>query len=101
MLFMATKYIMDQSKYHVYSRRFSGDFSQKQRRHTTYVAVVFAEKDRKDTGIKIDSLYMTIPPRLRGGSPKEIQQSNKGISFGEKGAPQNAKIFAEPTHTLA
>ena len=51
-----------------------------------YVAFVFAEKDRKDTGIKIDSLYMTIPPRLRGGSPKEIQQSNKGISFGEKGA---------------
>ena len=27
-----------------------------------------------------------IPPRSRGGSPKEIQQSIKGISFGEKGA---------------
>ena len=30
--------------------------------------------------------YRLIPPRSRGGSPKEIQQSNKGISFGEKGA---------------
>ena len=30
--------------------------------------------------------YRLITPRLRGASPKEIQQSNKGISFGEKGA---------------
>ena len=33
-------------------------------------------------------------PRLRGGSPKEIQLSNKGISFGEKGAGKR-KIEAQ------
>ena len=40
------------------------------------------------------SLYRIIPPRLRGASPKEIQQSNKGISFGEKGAGKR-KIEAQ------
>ena len=34
-------------------------------------------------------------PRLRGDSPKEIQQSNQGISFGEKGAGKR-KIGAHP-----
>ena len=59
-----------------------------------YVDIVFAEKDRKDTGIKVYSLYTIIPPRLRGDSPKEIQPSNKGISFGEKGAGKR-KIEAQ------
>ena len=34
------------------------------------------------------------PPRSRGASPKEIQPSNQGISFGEKGAGKR-KIEAQ------
>ena len=45
-----------------------------------YVDIVFAEKDRKDMGIKVYSLYTIIPPRLRGDSPKEIQLSNQGMT---------------------
>ena len=52
--------IKHKSKYYAYSRRFSGDFSQTQRRHTMYVAFAFAEKDRKDTGIIFYSQYITI-----------------------------------------